>query len=132
MPYRFILTLMTCLWHWVSVCCQVDGMTENEYTYGELHQAIKRVASGLKKLGLKQRQILTIISPNSPEYFIIFYATLACGAAVSTINPVYTACEYFKNLCNYQHPGVHSIKSYHTTPTPRMAFWNSWWLSELN
>ena len=76
-----------------TLILQVDGDTEKEYTFSYMYDAIRRVASGLKRNGLQPRDIVAIISPNCVEYIIIFYATLACGAAVTTINPVYTTCE---------------------------------------
>ena len=74
---------------------QIDGVTGREYKYEEIGATIRKVASGLYKLGVRKGDVLAIFSPNSPEYIFMFYGALANGASVTTINPSYTVCEYY-------------------------------------
>ena len=73
---------------------QIDGVSGRQYSYGELVCTVRRVASGLHKLGVRKGDILAMFSPNSPEYIFMMLATLCTGASVTTINPAYTQCRY--------------------------------------
>ena len=41
-------------------------------------------------LGLRPGDVITIFSPNCPEFAVFFLAVGAVGAVASTVNPVYT------------------------------------------
>lgn len=76
----------------------MDGASGREYTYGEILAAIRRVASGLSRLGLKRGDVLAIVSLNSAPYVVMTYGALCCGAAVATLNPLYTQCKGYHLL----------------------------------
>ena len=71
----------------------VDGVSGREYSYAELQELVANMASGLVRSGLKKGDVLTLVSPNSAEFCITFFSTLAMGGTVSTSNPLYTAEE---------------------------------------
>ena len=71
----------------------IDGVTGRECSYAELQESIVNMASGLVRSGLEKGDVLTLVSSNSAEFCITFFATLATGGTVSTCNPLYTAEE---------------------------------------
>jgi acyl-CoA synthetase (AMP-forming)/AMP-acid ligase II len=75
----------------------VDGVSGRAYTYADLHGAIRRFATGLHDRGMREREVLAILSPNLPEYPIAFHGACTAGMAATTLNPLYTAEEI-----NYQ------------------------------
>lgn len=68
----------------------VDGPTGRSYTYAELRGAAYKVAGGLVADGFGKGDVLAILSPNIPEYAIVFHAVALAGGTVTTINPMYT------------------------------------------
>ena len=69
---------------------QVDGVTGRHFTYNELQTAVARVGASLVKQGFQKGDVITIFSPNCPEFAIIYLAVAAIGGVVSAVNPVYT------------------------------------------
>ena len=51
---------------------------------------ITKVASGLVKMGLGKGDVVTLISPNCPEFAILYLAVCQIGAIISPVNPAYT------------------------------------------
>lgn len=47
-----------------------------------------------KKCGLKDGDVVCIMLPNVPEYSFATFGVLEAGGIVTTINPIYTSCEY--------------------------------------
>ena len=78
----------------------IDGPSGRTITYAELAPMIRACAAGLASRGLKKGDVLAILSPNLPEYAIAFHATAACGAVVTTLNPLYTAGEIAHQLAD--------------------------------
>jgi 4-coumarate--CoA ligase len=71
----------------------VDGPTGRSYTYGELEGAIRSFAGGLAAAGFGPGDVMAIMSPNLPEYAVVFHGAALAGGTVTTINPTYTAGE---------------------------------------
>jgi acyl-CoA synthetase (AMP-forming)/AMP-acid ligase II len=71
----------------------IDGPSGRVLTYRQLEDAIRRVATGLSRHGLRKGDVLAIYSPNCPEYAVIFHAVASIGAINTTVNPTYTADE---------------------------------------
>lgn len=71
----------------------VDGPTGRSYTYAELQGAAHKVAGGLVAEGLRKGDVVAVLSPNIPEYAIVFHAVALAGGIVTTINPTYTVEE---------------------------------------
>ena len=47
---------------------QIDGISGKTYTYNEFTDIMKRVASGLVKLGVQKGDVFAVYSMNSPEF----------------------------------------------------------------
>lgn len=71
----------------------IDGPTGRTYTYGQLTGMIHSFAGGLQARGLGPGDTIALMSPNIPEFAIVFHGAAVAGVAVSTINPTYTADE---------------------------------------
>lgn len=76
----------------------IEGPTGRVITYAELALAIQRAAASLAKRGFKQGDVFGILSPNVPEYAIIFHAVASLGGINTTINPLYTGHEIAHQL----------------------------------
>jgi acyl-CoA synthetase (AMP-forming)/AMP-acid ligase II len=76
----------------------IDGPTGRTVTFAQLVDQISRVAASLAKRGLKKGEVLAILSPNCPDYAVIFHAVASLGAIVSPINPLYTETEIAHQL----------------------------------
>jgi acyl-CoA synthetase (AMP-forming)/AMP-acid ligase II len=76
----------------------IEGPTGRVITYSELARAIAQVAAGLAKRGFKKGDIFGILSPNVPEYAIIFHAVASLGGASTLVNPLYTEQEVAHQL----------------------------------
>jgi acyl-CoA synthetase (AMP-forming)/AMP-acid ligase II len=71
----------------------VDGLTGRVLTYAQLVEQTRRFAAGLARAGVRQRDVVAIWSPNSPEYAVVFHAVSTLGAVLTTVNPSYTVEE---------------------------------------
>src|SRR5687767_15730552 len=76
----------------------VDGVTGHALTYGELADAIRRVASALARRGFRKGDVFAIYSPNLPEYAVVFNAVASLGGINTTVNPLYTVGELANQL----------------------------------
>ena len=71
----------------------VDGPTDRKMTAAEFIQQVKQLAGGLTARGFGKGSIVGLMSPNSPEYCVVFHAVAWAGGTITTINPTYTAAE---------------------------------------
>lgn len=71
----------------------IDGPTGRTYSYAQLSGAIHAFAGGLQTRGLGPGSTIALMSPNIPEFAIVFHGAAVAGVAVSTVNPTYTAEE---------------------------------------
>ncbi|HKZ02120.1 MAG TPA: 4-coumarate--CoA ligase family protein [Pyrinomonadaceae bacterium] len=76
----------------------IDGPSGRVLTYAQLVQQIRQVAAGLSRRGLKKGDVLAILSPNVPEYGIVFHAVAMLGGASTLVNPLYTEEEIAHQL----------------------------------
>lgn len=76
----------------------IDGATGRTITYAELPGQINRVAASLAARGFKQGEVFGILSPNLPEYGIIFHAVARLGGINTLVNPLYTEPEIHHQL----------------------------------
>ena len=76
----------------------VDGPTGRSYTYAELYGASRKVAGGLVAGGLESGDVVAVLSPNIPEYAIVFHGVALAGGTVTPINPTYTVGEIVHQL----------------------------------
>ena len=71
----------------------IDGPTGRVITYAGLVNAVRRVAASLAARGFKKGDVFGILSPNLPEYAMLFHGVATIGGIVTPINPLYTASE---------------------------------------
>ncbi|HSJ45982.1 MAG TPA: AMP-binding protein [Euzebyales bacterium] len=76
----------------------IDGPSGRTLRYGQLGGAVARVASGLAARGLGKGDVLAIVSPNLPEYAVVFLAVTSLGGVVTTANPLSTPDELHHQL----------------------------------
>ena len=76
----------------------IDAPSGRTLTYGQLADAIKRVATALSRRGFKKGDVFAIYSPNLPEYAVVFHGVASLGGTVTTVNPLYTAGELANQL----------------------------------
>ncbi len=66
---------------------------ETSISYQSLHDAQKRLAAGLQRLGIKKGDRVAIMLPNVPHFCISYYAVLMLGAVAVPINFMHDAKE---------------------------------------
>jgi len=76
----------------------IDGPTGRTITYIELDRLVRSLAGGLAARGFGPGDNLALMAPNLPEYAVVFHGAAMAGAAITTINPTYTAEEVHKQL----------------------------------
>ncbi|KAE8655363.1 4-coumarate--CoA ligase 1 [Hibiscus syriacus] len=76
--------------------CLINGTTGKVYTYAEVELTARRVASGLKKLGIQQHHVIMLLLPNTPEFVLSFLGASFLGAIATTANPFFTPAEVSK------------------------------------
>ena len=84
----------------------IDGPSGRTYSHSEAARAIRAAAGGLAARGIGRGDVVALLAPNSPEYAIAFHAVALLGAAVTTINPIYTVDEIAFQL---QHSGARAL-----------------------
>ncbi|GAB6028007.1 hypothetical protein CHUAL_002234 [Chamberlinius hualienensis] len=80
----------------------VCGMTGRSYTYADVEKYIQKIGSALNKRGFRKGDVFAIISPNIPEYSLLYLGVAAIGGIITTANPLYTAEEIARQLNNCQ------------------------------
>ncbi len=70
-----------------------DGPTGRTMTARDLMDGVKAFAGGLTERGHGEGRRIALMAPNMPEFFIVMHGALWAGAAVTTVNPTYTAYE---------------------------------------
>jgi len=76
----------------------LDAATGRGYTFGQLFDAVRRVAGALADRGIGVGAVAGLFAPNSPDYPVAFHGVLAAGAAVSPVNSQYTPIELAEQL----------------------------------
>jgi acyl-CoA synthetase (AMP-forming)/AMP-acid ligase II len=70
-----------------------DGLTGRTITYGSLLEQIRQTAAGLAARGIRKGDVVSLWSPNVPEWPVVFFAVARLGAIVHTSNHVSTPDE---------------------------------------
>jgi hypothetical protein len=76
----------------------IDGPTGRVLTYAELAGSVRRAAAGLVAHGVAKGDTLALCSPNGPEFAVAYFAALAAGALVTTVNPLAPADDMARQL----------------------------------
>ncbi len=75
-------------------------------SYGEFDQATNSLARGLKELGIKKGQVVSIFAENCPEYVIAWFALNKLGAIMGPINAAFKPDEVSYVLSNSEAAAV--------------------------
>ena len=78
----------------------IDGPTGRVLTYAELAGTVRRAAAGLVARGVAKGDTLALCSANSPEFAVAYFAALAAGALVTTVNPLAPAGDMARQLAH--------------------------------
>lgn len=62
-------------------------------TYARFGERVRRVAEGLRRLGVHAGDAVALVMPNCPQNVVAFHAVLRLGATAVEHNPLYTAGE---------------------------------------
>ncbi len=62
-------------------------------TYTEIEEDVNRLANALQDLGIKKGDKVAILTPNSPQFVVSFFATMSLGAVLTAISPLATVKE---------------------------------------
>lgn len=77
----------------------VDGITDRSLTYSQLRDKSRALAVRMRTvLKLNEDEVIALCLPNSIEFPLIMLAAMEAGICVTTVNPVYTASNFNKNL----------------------------------
>ncbi|KLO25934.1 AMP-binding protein [Mycobacterium haemophilum] len=71
----------------------VDVWAGRRWCYAELLAAVRRLATGLMRAGIRVGDRVGILAPNRWEWVLVQYATAEIGAILVTLNPAYQARE---------------------------------------
>jgi len=58
-------------------------------TYGEMNQRVDALAHGLKRLGIRPKDVCILMMPSSLNWTLVYYALAKMGAIVVPVNPLY-------------------------------------------
>ncbi|HTD81373.1 MAG TPA: long-chain fatty acid--CoA ligase [Thermoplasmata archaeon] len=75
-------------------------------TYREIDEAAGRLAGGLRKIGVKAGDRVSLLMPNCPQFVIAFFGVLRAGGIVVQTNPLYTPRELEEM---YRDAGVETV-----------------------
>ena len=81
----------------------IDGPTGRVLTYAGLEAATRSLAGGLVARGFGKGDTVALMSPNIPEFAVIFHGVAMAGGIVTTVNPTYTANEVHHQLVDAGH-----------------------------
>src|SRR6185436_17665452 len=76
----------------------IEGPTGRIVSYADLLRDVRRVAASLTKRGFQKGHVFGILSPNVPEYAMVFHGVALLGGIVTPINPLYTDNEIAHQL----------------------------------
>ncbi|KAK9738606.1 AMP-binding enzyme [Popillia japonica] len=75
------------------------ALTQRKYTYDDILVKSTHFSKGLrKKLKLQKGDVIALLLPNIPEFYICTFGSLLAGLKVTTINPLYTPDEIKRQL----------------------------------
>jgi|HubBroStandDraft_5_1064220.scaffolds.fasta_scaffold24431_1 acyl-CoA synthetase (AMP-forming)/AMP-acid ligase II len=83
---------------WATRSAIIDGATGRVMRYAELAASVRRAAAGLVAHGVTKGDVLALCSPNSLGFVIAYYAALAAGAIVTTVNPLAPVGDVIRQL----------------------------------
>jgi acyl-CoA synthetase (AMP-forming)/AMP-acid ligase II len=76
----------------------VDASSGVALTYAELAVQVAKISARLTARGVGRGDVLALCAPNSIEFAVMFLAATSAGAAVTTVNPLWTEPEISRQL----------------------------------
>ena len=76
----------------------IDGPSGRTLTYAAVLRRTRALAAGLAHRGLRKGDVVALVSPNLPEYAVLFHAVAMAGGILSPANPLYTEDELARQL----------------------------------
>lgn len=64
-------------------------MMHGEWSYRQIDEASGRVAAGLYRMGVRQRQTVSLMLPNCVEFVIVWFALAKLGAVTAPVNTAF-------------------------------------------
>ena len=73
----------------------------HSFTYNEVNSLVENLASNLKSLGIKEKDVITLYASNSWEWIISYFGIARVGAVINPVNTMLTSEEikYVVNDC---------------------------------
>ena len=62
---------------------------DEDITYRQLNERTNRVANGLKELGIKKGDVVSVYLPNCPDYYYVWFGITKLGAVFGPINALF-------------------------------------------
>ena len=71
------------------------------FSFIEINQLVENLASSLKNLGIKEKDVITLYASNSWEWIVSYFAIARIGAVINPVNTMLTSSEiiYVVNDC---------------------------------
>ncbi|KAK8935544.1 4-coumarate--CoA ligase-like 7 [Platanthera zijinensis] len=99
-PSEPSLSMITFLFHKAALhpnrLAIADVDSNETLTFSQLRSAVHSAAAGFRRLGIGKGSVVLLFAPNAIHFAVSFFAIVAAGAVVTTVNPVYTAAELSK------------------------------------
>lgn len=99
----------------------IDGPTGRSWSGAELIAAITSFAGGLTARGYGAGHRVALMSPNSPEFAVIFHGAGWAGGTLTTLNPTYTAAEVRHQLTDSGAEVLFTIAAFEAVAREGMA-----------
>ena len=74
---------------------------ERSFSFRELNDMVEKFGAGLKYLGVKEKDVVTLYASNGWEWIVSYFAIARIGAVINPVNTMLTASEiiYVVNDC---------------------------------
>jgi acyl-CoA synthetase (AMP-forming)/AMP-acid ligase II len=76
----------------------IDGPSGRTLSFAALAARTRALAAGLARRGLRKGDVVAAVSPNLPEYAILFHGVATAGGILTTANPLLTPEELNRQL----------------------------------
>ena len=71
----------------IAIIFRGEDSVRKEFTYNQLYEEVRKVSSGLRKLGVVKGDRIAAFMPNMPETIITMLAAASIGAIWSSTSP---------------------------------------------
>jgi acyl-CoA synthetase (AMP-forming)/AMP-acid ligase II len=108
-PYLDITTYVFRCQKYLDRVALVDAATGESLKYREVIKQVRSVAAGLVEIGVKQGDVMMILSPNTIQYPVLMLAVASLGAVVTAVNPLSTTKEIVRQVRDESLPSIFSL-----------------------